>query len=59
LIERNAGSETDHSDKSRQHDNLSGSSVEQMKLDRLANEAAEQGERTKRRNDRDHDIFTK
>ena len=53
-------SETDQSDESRQQENPSDSrTVEQKKLDRLANEAAERAERTEQRYDRDHDIFTK
>jgi len=53
-------SETDQSDESRQQENPSESrTVEQKKLDRLANEAAERAERREQRYDRDHDIFTK
>jgi hypothetical protein len=53
-------SETDQSDESRQQENPSESrTVEQKKLDRLANEAAERAERTEQRFDRDHDIFIK
>jgi hypothetical protein len=52
--------ETDRSDESRQQENPSDSrTVEQKKLDRLANEAAEKAQRTEQRFDRDHDIFTK
>ena len=53
-------SKTDQSDDSRQQEKLVDSStVEQEKLDRLAQEAAERAERTEQRYDRNHDIFTK
>jgi len=53
-------SKTDQSDESREQENLVDSrTVEQKKLDRLAQEAAERAKRTEQRYDRDHDIFTK
>jgi hypothetical protein len=53
-------SETYQSNESRQQENPNDSrTVEQKKLDRLANEAAERAERTEQRFDRDHDIFIK
>jgi hypothetical protein len=52
-------SETSQPDGSRQQDNSSGSrTVEQKKLDRLADEAAEQAEKAEQRYDQDHNIFT-
>jgi hypothetical protein len=53
-------SETNQSDESRQQDSpIDSTTVEQEKLDRLANEWAERAEKREQRYDRDHHIFTK